>query len=221
MKTIHKLALVAALSLASCAQVAEFVMTPEQLAAVEAHEAEAAELDVMLPQLDELRGQTSDPEILAAIDEQEGEILDRLAELEGLVNGITADAVRPYQEIAEVAVRHRDDGVVGFPTEPIMGGRHEGKDEIRAWFTRWFDRMPGIPFTLKRISVDNIFAMGPSNGIHVEWELDETDTDGNTFHITGVTAFNIEGGKATLVRDYIFDQDLITEIWPARESAAG
>lgn len=104
MKTINKLALVAALSLASCAQVAEFVMTPEQLAAVEAHEAEAAELDVMLPQLDELRGQTSDPEILAAIDEQEGEILDRLAELEGLVNGITADAVRPYQEIAEVAV---------------------------------------------------------------------------------------------------------------------
>lgn len=104
MKTIHKLALVAALSLASCAQVAEFVMTPEQLAAVEAHEAEAAELDVMLPQLDELRGQTSDPEILAAIDEQEGEILARLAELEGLVNGITADAVRPYQEIAEVAV---------------------------------------------------------------------------------------------------------------------
>lgn len=104
MKTINKLALVAALSLASCAQVAEFVMTPEQLAAVEAHEAEAAELDVMLPQLDELRGQTSDPEILAAIDEQEGEIRDRLAELEGLVNGITADAVRPYQEIAEVAV---------------------------------------------------------------------------------------------------------------------
>lgn len=104
MKTINKLALVAALSLASCAQVAEFVMTPEQLAAVEAHEAEAAELDVMLPQLDELRGQTSDPEILAAIDEQEGEILARLAELEGLVNGITADAVRPYQEIAEVAV---------------------------------------------------------------------------------------------------------------------
>ena len=104
MKTINKLALVAALSLASCAQVAEFVMTPDQLAAVEAHEAEAAELDVMLPQLDELREQTQDPEILAAIDEQEGEILARLAELEGLVNGITADAVRPYQEIAEVAV---------------------------------------------------------------------------------------------------------------------
>ena len=104
MKTINKLALVAALSLASCAQVAEFVMTPEQIAAVEAHEAEAAELDVMLPQLDELREQTQDPEILAAIDEQEGEILARLAELEGLVNGITADAVRPYQEIAEVAV---------------------------------------------------------------------------------------------------------------------
>jgi hypothetical protein len=104
MKTTHKLALVAALSLASCAQVAEFVMTPDQLASVEAHEAEAAELDVMLPQLDELRQQTQDPEVLAAIDEQEGEILARLAELEGLVNGITADAVRPYQEIAEVAV---------------------------------------------------------------------------------------------------------------------
>ena len=104
MKTIHKVALAAVLSLASCAQVAEFVMTPEQLAAVEEAESEAAELDVLLPELDELRAQTQDPEVLAEIDAQEAEIRGRLAELEGLVNGITADAVRPYQEIAEVAV---------------------------------------------------------------------------------------------------------------------
>lgn len=104
MKTINKLALVAALSFASCAQVAEFVMTEEQQDAVEVAEAEAAELDVLLPELDALRAQTQDPEVLAEIDAQEAEIRGRLAELEALVNGITAEAVRPYQEIAEVAV---------------------------------------------------------------------------------------------------------------------
>lgn len=118
------------------------------------------------------------------------------------------------------AVMHmfHDDGVFDFPGDTVMGGRFEGKDEIRAWFSRWFERMPEISFTLCHISVENIVAMGSSNVVHVEWAVDETDREGTSYHVTGVTAFEIEGGKARRVKDYIFDQDVLAEAWPSRET---
>ena len=112
-----------------------------------------------------------------------------------------------------------DDGVFEFPTGTVLGGRHQGREALEAWFTRWFDRMPEIHFTLRNVSVDNIFAMGATNVVHAEWDLDETDQEGNAYHLTGVTAFHVEGGKAKLVKDYIFDQDVLAVIWPPKEAA--
>lgn len=111
-----------------------------------------------------------------------------------------------------------DDGVFEFPSDTIMGGRYEGREAIRDWFERWYDRLPENRFTLHHISVENIFALGATNVAHVEWEDEETDRDGNVFRMTGVTAFEVEGGKARLVKDYIFDQDVLAEIWPPKGS---
>jgi ketosteroid isomerase-like protein len=108
-----------------------------------------------------------------------------------------------------------DDGAFEFPSGTVLGGRHEGP-AVRAWFERWFERMPKIHFTVNHVLVDNIFAMGPTNVVHAEWDLDETDQEGNTYHLTGVTAFQIEGGKAKLIKDYIFDQEIVSAIWPRK-----
>lgn len=113
-----------------------------------------------------------------------------------------------------------DDAVFEFPGDTIAGGRYEGKEAIRAWFERWYERIPKSRFTLRHISVENIFALGASNVAHAEWNVEETDQDGNTYDLTGVTAFEVEGGKARFVKDYIFDQDVLAEIWSPKEPAS-
>lgn len=122
------------------------------------------------------------------------------------------EAIGRHDLDAVVGMFH-DRGVFEFPTDTVLGGKQKGHDEIRAWFERWFERMPSIAFTLRHVSVENVFAMGGTNVVHAEWDLDETDAEGRSYHLTGVTALELEGGKARRVKDYIFDQDVIAAIW--------
>lgn len=91
---------------------------------------------------------------------------------------------------------------------------------MRAWFDRWFIRITSIHFTVKNIVAAKTFAMGASNVVYAEWDLEETTQEGTTYHLTGMTALYIEGGKAKLVKDYIFDQNVIEEIWSKQEAAS-
>ncbi len=110
-----------------------------------------------------------------------------------------------------------DDAVFEFPGNSIMSGRMQGKPAIRKWFERWWDRFPSTLFTLDAISVDNILALGATNRVLVEWRLEETDQEGRTFRLSGVTRLQAERGKLMRVRDYIFDQDVVAEAWKGSE----
>lgn len=130
------------------------------------------------------------------------------------------DAIGRHDTDAVLRMFHGD-GVFEFPGDTVLGGCFKGQEAIRVWFERWFDRMPGIRFTLRHISVENIFAVGATNVVHVEWDLDETDRAGHPYHLTGVTAFDVVGGKARWVKDYIFDQNLLASIWPHKHQTVG
>lgn len=106
-----------------------------------------------------------------------------------------------------------EDPVFEFPAGSVLGGRHEGPDAVRAWFERWWDRFPQTTFTLRSVSVENILALGGTNTIHVEWDLEEVDTRGRTVSVSGVTALRARGGKVVDVKDYIFNPELIAEAW--------
>jgi ketosteroid isomerase-like protein len=106
-----------------------------------------------------------------------------------------------------------DDPVFHFPGGSVLGGHHQGRARIRAWFERWWDRFPTTVFTLRSVSVDHILALGGTNTIHVEWDLTETDRQGRTFQVSGVTALRARSGKVVDVTDYLFDPDVIAQAW--------
>lgn len=106
-----------------------------------------------------------------------------------------------------------ESAVFEFPTTTVLGGRYQGEDALRAWFARWFDRMPKIQYTLTHVLLERPLALGASNVAHVEWELDQTDLEGHSYRLTGVTVFRVEGGKAIYAKNYIFEQEVLDMIW--------
>jgi ketosteroid isomerase-like protein len=134
-------------------------------------------------------------------------------------------AKREARKAFDALIRHdldalmgafHEDGVFEFPGETVLGGSFHGKQEIRGWFEHWWERMPVTRFTLRHVSVENIFALGGTNTVSVEWDLDERDTEGHSYSLTGITRLEVVGGKARHVKDYIFDQHVLEGIWPKK-----
>lgn len=134
--------------------------------------------------------------------------------------GRQAFAALNRKDLDGIVGAFRDDGVFEFPGHSALAGRFAGKQAVREWFARWFAEMAEIHFTLKHVSVEHIFALGASNTVHVEWELDETNSAGQRFHVTGMTSLTARGGKAVLVHDYIPDQDVLEQAWPPARATA-
>ncbi len=107
-----------------------------------------------------------------------------------------------------------DDAVLIVPSRTVMGGRFEGKPAIEAWYDRWLHRMNTVRFTVNNVGVCSLGAMGRSNTVMVEWELDEVDTQGQAFHFTGVSVFDVVRGEITRQHEYIFEQDQMRQAWP-------
>ena len=123
------------------------------------------------------------------------------------------------QDLDAVAELFHEDAVFEFPGETIKSGRFEGREAIHAWFANWFERMPVTRFTIRHISVENIFALTDSNVVHVEWEVMEVDRDDHPYRLTGVGALVIEHGKVRSAKDYIFDQPLLERIFAPEDAA--
>ena len=123
------------------------------------------------------------------------------------------------QDLDAVVELFHEDAVFEFPGETIKSGRFEGREAIREWFANWFERMPVTRFTIRHISVENIFALSDSNVVHVEWDVEEVDREGHRYWLTGVGAFVIEHGQVRSVKDYIFDQPLLEKIFASEDAA--
>ena len=79
------------------------------------------------------------------------------------------------------------------------------KKAIRDWFQRQFEQFPIIRFTVKHITVTNLFDMIGSNVTAAHWEVDGINRDGLAAHNSGVTLFTIRRGKVVHAQDFIFD----------------
>jgi hypothetical protein len=67
------------------------------------------------------------------------------------------------------------------------------------------DQFPKIKFTLKNISVENIFDFVGTNVVTAHWDINLTNRNGKEIQNSGITIINIKFGKALLVIYYLFD----------------
>jgi ketosteroid isomerase-like protein len=109
-----------------------------------------------------------------------------------------------------------EDGIYIFPGSLSISGETKGKKAIRELFQKFLDKFPSINFTVKNIFVQNIFALGSTNVIAVEWDVNYKNQEGEEFENSGVTVVQVEKGKVVLVREYIFDVELEKRAWGER-----
>jgi len=106
-----------------------------------------------------------------------------------------------------------EDATFIYPGNISVSGKIEGKKAIQAWFKKYLDQFPTLRFTLRSVSVQNIFAFGGTNVVAVEWDIKLTNREGKDFQNSGVTVINVNKGKVVLVRDYIFDTEGLKKAW--------
>ena len=116
-------------------------------------------------------------------------------------------------DITKMMAAWAEDGTFTYPGNVSMSGETKGKKAIEAWFAKMMEQFPKIDFTVKEVFVSNIFALGATNSIAVEWDVSETNREGKEFQNSGVTTIRIKGGKAVAIRDYIFNTDILKEAW--------
>ena len=106
-----------------------------------------------------------------------------------------------------------DDAIFIYPGEVSVGGEFKGEPAIKEWFGKMIEQCPRIHFTTRHVCVRNIFDMTGTNHVAVEWDVELTNKDGKQVRNNGVTRIDLKMGKATFVKDYIFDSQGIKEEW--------
>lgn len=99
------------------------------------------------------------------------------------------------------------------PGNVPVSGKMEGKKAIEECFRKFMEQFPKVNFTVRNVFVQNIFALGGTNVVAVEWDIDLTNREGRDFQNSGVTIISIKNGKAILVRDYLFDAEAQKRAW--------
>jgi len=89
-----------------------------------------------------------------------------------------------------------------YPGSLSVSGEMRGKQAIKGWFQKFVEQFPVSSFTVKNVCVANPFALGGTNVVAVEWDINVKNRDGEEFQNSGVTVISLKGRKAVLVRDF-------------------
>ena len=108
-------------------------------------------------------------------------------------------------DIEAVLKNYSEDIILIYPGDVSVSGTYHGKDEVRAFLQRWFDQFPSVCFTVKSVTVSNLFDLIGNNVVAIEYEVDVVNRDGLKFHNSGVTVATVRRGKAVFSQDYFSD----------------
>ncbi len=117
-------------------------------------------------------------------------------------------------DVTALLSRWSEDATLSYPGNmPVVSGVFTGKKTIEEWFTRFVEVFPKRSFTVKSVSVQNIFDFIGTNTITAEWDVIVTNRQGRDFQNRGVTVIKSVNGSAISVSDYYFDIDALREAW--------
>jgi uncharacterized protein len=117
------------------------------------------------------------------------------------------------RDLEKVTAVLAEDATWIFPGNVPISGEAKGKKAFEAALANWMEHFPKINFTIKEVFVSNIFTMGATNNIAVEWEIAMTNLKGKEFHNSGVSIMRVKGGKAVEEKEYLFSTDILKEAW--------
>lgn len=116
-------------------------------------------------------------------------------------------------KLAEAMAGYTDYVSWTFPGNTPISGVTKGKEAVGVAMSRWFEQFPKISFNIKEVFVSNIFALGATNNIAVEWDIVEVNRSGAEFRNSGVTIIKVKGGKVVDMKDYLFDANSLQKAW--------
>lgn len=101
-----------------------------------------------------------------------------------------------------------------YPGRTKVSGRFVGKEEFEEWVRRAFlEDMADVRFELRHLAVTNPWALGLTNTIAVEWDVEvRASRDGRTYRFPGASFIDIRRGKISSSRDYPADHQAIEAI---------
>jgi ketosteroid isomerase-like protein len=108
-----------------------------------------------------------------------------------------------------------DESVLEVPGRPPWGGRFVGKEAWRAWFDAWYAAVATFEYRVLREALANPYALGFSNTVLTEFEIDATTHDGRTWHGRGIDVSEMRSGKYVVDRTYMFDPETNMEMLAA------
>jgi len=106
-----------------------------------------------------------------------------------------------------------EEGVYILPGDLSVSGVTKGKEAIRELFQLYLEKFPELDFTIRNVCVQNIFALGGTNVLAVEWALKYKNREGETFENSGATIIHVKKGKIVEVREYLADMETEKKAW--------
>jgi len=117
------------------------------------------------------------------------------------------------RDMNKIVSSFKDDAVFIYPGTLSVSGRYEGKKAIEEFFRKFFDQFTEIHFKTRSVYVKNIFGLGLSNTIALEWENRLTNRKGETYENCGVGTDKVSWGKVVFHHEYYFDTDTMRKAW--------
>jgi ketosteroid isomerase-like protein len=117
------------------------------------------------------------------------------------------------RDLGKITANLAEDGTWIFPGNVPISGESKGKKAVEAAMANWLKHYPKINFTVKEVFVSNIFSIGATNNIAVEWDITVTNLEGKEIQNSGVTTIRVKGGKTVAIKEYLFDTDVLKKGW--------